>query len=212
MEANIPFQLQGPAGNLEGILHPVEGSRAYAVICHPHPLYGGTMDNKVVTTIASTLQKLGVNAVRFNYRGIGASEGAYGDISGEVSDAIAVSRWIQDQFDVDSMYFAGFSFGAFISAMAAKEMTQAIDVPHVLMVAPSVLHSPFEQALPLVAPATVIMGEEDEVVPFEEVSKWVEELAEVQFIPMPETSHFFHRKLLELRDHINTTYSPYILV
>lgn len=209
MSANISFEIQGKVGAIEGVLHPVESSQAYAVICHPHPLYGGTMNNKVVTTIATTLQKLGINAIRFNYRGIGKSEGSYGDMVGEVEDAISVSEYVLSSFDVGKLHFAGFSFGAYISAKAAQQLRDRVSVPHLMLVAPSVLHSPFENALPLAAPATVIMGEEDEVVPFDEVYKWVTGLEKVEFISMPETSHFFHRKLLDLRDHINAAYRDY---
>ena len=210
MDSADKLMIRGNEGAIEAVLHKVEGSNQYAVICHPHPLYGGTMDNKVVTTIATTLQKLGINALRFNYRSIGQSEGAYGNMVGEVDDALSVISHLLESYTVDHMYFAGFSFGAYIAAKAAKEQQSKISIPHLFLVAPSVLHSPFEQALPLVAPATVVMGEEDEVVPFDEVAKWVAGLTDVDFIPMPETSHFFHRKLLDLRDHINAVYSPYI--
>lgn len=202
--------LDGSAGRLESTLQLTSESRDGLVICHPHPLYGGTKDNKVVTTLANSAQTLGMNVVRFNYRGVGASEGQYGEIEGEVEDAIAVARWMTGHISLDRLFFAGFSFGSYIAAQAAKEMSGLIEVPHILMVAPSVLHSPFEQALPLVAPSTIIMGDADEVVPYDQVLEWSKQLEQNTFITMPETSHFFHRKLIDLREHINTTYTPYM--
>jgi alpha/beta superfamily hydrolase len=202
--------IDGPIGKLDSTLHMVNESRDGLVICHPHPLYGGTKDNKVVTTIANAAQALGMNVVRFNYRGVGASEGEYAEIEGEVQDAITVAKWLMEQIPLDRLFFAGFSFGSYIAAQAAKQLSGIIEVPHILIVAPSVLHSPFEQALPLISPSTIIMGDADEVVPYDQVVEWSKQLEQNTFITMPETSHFFHRKLIDLREHINTTYTPYM--
>ncbi|NVK38603.1 MAG: alpha/beta fold hydrolase [Gammaproteobacteria bacterium] len=197
--------IDGPCGHLEVALQETQGLAApYALICHPHPLHGGSMNNKVVTMSAKAYEDMGCNVVRFNYRGVGESQGEYGDNSGEVADAMAVVDWLLANREVSSMYFAGFSFGAYIAAQAAAN-TQAlgVDVRHVLLIAPSVLNSPFDQVTPFSIDTSIIMGDADEIVPFDEVQSWADQLyPPVEMLVMEEASHFFHGRLTELKGHI----------
>jgi alpha/beta superfamily hydrolase len=205
--------VEGKAGALQAALHMAKTpSQDFLIICHPHPLFGGTMDNKVVTTAAKTYLDAGINVVRFNYRGVGESEGLYGDMIGEVEDAQSIFDWMSCRYSVSRLFLAGFSFGSYIAAKLAKDLADNGGAPqHLLMIAPSVEHSPFEQATPLVSDCTVIMGEQDEVVPFEAVNNWVrsQDVA-VEFITQPEASHFFHRQLIVMRDHIKSVISRYL--
>src|SRR5215831_20082293 len=106
----------GPAGNLEAAIDSVDATpRAIAVVCHPHPLQQGTMQNKVVTTVARAFVKLGAHALRFNFRGVGASEGRYADGVGERADALAAIAWSRDRWPGLNLYLGGFSFGAAIA-------------------------------------------------------------------------------------------------
>ncbi len=197
--------IDGPSGQIEVALQETQASSApYAVICHPHPLHGGTMNNKVVTMSAKAYEDMGCNVVRFNYRGVGQSQGEYGDNAGEVADAMAVVNWLLVNRDVTSLYFAGFSFGAYIAAQAAAT-TQAlgVEVRHVLLIAPSVLNSPFAQVTPFTLDTSIIMGDADEIVPFDEVQNWADNLyPPVEMIVMEGASHFFHGRLTELKGHI----------
>ena len=115
--------ITGPAGDLEArIEDPVpagEPRSAVGVVCHPHPLHGGTMQNKVVHTVARAMQEAGAATVRFNFRGVGQSGGRYAAGAGEVDDAAAVIEWTRRHFDCDALWLAGFSFGAAVALQVA---------------------------------------------------------------------------------------------
>src|ERR1700733_1237011 len=114
--------IAGPAGALEAIAEDPGGQGpSYGVICHPHPLYGGTMDNKVVTTVARALHELGIPTLRFNFRGVGASAGAYDEGRGETADAEAAASWPEQHWPGRRMVIAGFSFGAYIALRLALQ-------------------------------------------------------------------------------------------
>lgn len=204
------FTIQGEQGLLEVALNEGKASTAYVIVCHPHPLHGGTMDNKVVTMTTKAYEDMGMNGVRFNYRGVGKSEGEYGDNSGEVSDAIAIVQWLLKNREVEELYFAGFSFGAYIAAQAAA-YTQAlasVKVQHVLLIAPSVLNSPFEQVTPFGIDTTIIMGDADEIVPYHDVANWAQSLyPPVEMITLEGAGHFFHGRLTELKGRIKGLFS-----
>ncbi len=220
------IQIKGETGNLQGAWHAVADSTDVLIICHPHPLYDGTMDNKVVTTLARTYLDLSVNVLRFNFRGVGQSEGQYGDISGEVQDCKSALKWLLEHHDIKRLFLAGFSFGAYVAAKVAfdfnvdfkAEATGAhlkeysgVKLEHLLLVAPSVINSPFERATPLVCPTTVVMGGQDEIVPYQEVSDWSDALyPPAQFIDMPDASHFFHGQLVVLKREIKACLAPHI--
>lgn len=200
--------IEGPAGLLEAAYHDV-GSDDVLLICHPHPLYQGTMNNKVVTYTGKTYMDLGINVMRFNYRGVGKSEGEYGEVSGEVQDGVAVARWLMEHKQPKRLFVAGFSFGAYIAAAIAQELQSNIRVPHLLLIAPSVDNFPFDEVTPFAVPTSVIMGEQDEVVSFASVEEWIEGLyPPVQFITLSEATHFFHGQLVILRDELKELLAP----
>ncbi|MEK8049648.1 alpha/beta fold hydrolase [Ideonella sp. DXS22W] len=193
--------IAGPAGALAcAIDEPpaearVDGApRGVAVICHPHPLHGGTMDNKVVQTIARAVLQLGFRAVRFNFRGVGESSGTYDDGRGETDDALAVVA-AHRQAGVP-LWLAGFSFGSFCAAQAAARLAEAgTPADRLALVGPAT--SRF--ALPAVPADTVVVhGEADEVVPLQATFDW----ARPQALPvtvLPGVGHFFHGQLTLLK-------------
>ena len=204
--------LQGPAGTLEAIIHRVSGSTKWAVVCHPHPLFGGTLNNKVVTTVAKLYESLGINVVRFNFRGVGSSEGEYGEGLGETLDALAVLRYVQEQEQAKALYVAGFSFGSYVAAQATYDLANqanACMVEHLALIAPSVEN--FSYPDPLVCPTTVVIAEEDEVVDADAGLEWAENLyPPVEVLEMEGASHFFHGQLIELRDRLKESISDHI--
>ena len=187
------FSIPGPVGNLEGITHlPDEAPRALAVVAHPLPTMEGTMENKVVTTLAKTFAELGFVALRFNFRGVGASEGSYDHGNGEVEDAIAVARYALHEYGDLPLVLSGFSFGGYVQARAAKSLHPR----RLVLIAPAVGRF----AMPDVPLDTlVIHGDQDEVVPLDAAMRW----AQPQHLPiviMPGAGHLFHGRLIELKE------------
>jgi alpha/beta superfamily hydrolase len=189
----------GPAGAIECAIDAPAGSHAglfpLAVLCHPHPLFGGTMDNKVVQTLARALVQRGHTAVRFNFRGIGASEGAWDEGRGEVDDALAVVGAFRSAGQ--RLVMAGFSFGGYVAANAAARL--AADPPEaaerLVLVSPAVVNFKVG-AVP--ADTLVIQGQADDVVPMAAVLEW----ARPQSLPVtvvPGAGHFFHGQLPVLK-------------
>ena len=191
--------IPGPAGNLEAVIEPpfTSARKLLGIVCHPHPLYQGNMNNKVVTTVTRVFQRLDIVPIRFNFRGVGASEGTYGDSIGEQADLRAVIKWLQSQFPDYTLLLAGFSFGSYIATKVATEVN-----PEVLItIAPPVHHNDFNSLPPIHFPWIVVQGEADEVVPPEAVFAWIDSLPiKPILIRMPEVSHFFHGHLIALRD------------
>lgn len=180
----------GPAGPLECVVDgPADAPKGLAVVCHPHPLFGGTMDNKVVQTLSRALVQLGWKTVRFNFRGIGASEGAWDDGVGEVDDALAVIA--HHRAPSQALLLAGFSFGAFVAAAAASRLPEAQRAERLVLVGPSTQ----KQLVPVVPANTVVIhGEADDVVPLASTLDW----ARPQVLPVivfPGVGHFFHGQL-----------------
>ena len=176
----------GPAGALECAIDAPHGApQAVLVICHPHPLYGGTLDNKVVQTVARAGLQLGCSTVRFNFRGVGASEGAWDDGAGEIEDALAVIAAHRDP--ALPLWLAGFSFGGYVAASAAQRLAeQGAPAAKLALVAPSTQ----KQAVPAVPADTVVIhGEADDVVPLAATLDW----ARPQVLPVsviPGVGHF----------------------
>jgi uncharacterized protein len=196
------FALSGPAGNLEGLVHlPDDAPRAIAVVAHPLPTQGGTMDNKVVTTLAKTFAELGFAALRFNFRGVGNSEGEFDSGNGEVEDVLAVTRHAQREYGDLPLILSGFSFGGYVQARAAEHLHPH---PHrLVLIAPAVGRTvpSFENstAMPPVRHDTLLVhGELDEVVPLAEVMKWARPL-HLPIVVLPEAGHFFHGRLNQLK-------------
>lgn len=195
--------LPGPVGTLEVAVDPPEAEVAaqpvIAVLCHPLPTEGGTMHNKVVTMAARSLRELGVTTVRFNFRGAGASEGAFDHGEGELDDLRAVAAWVRDTRPDAALWLGGFSFGAYVSLRGAMELQPSV----LISIAPPAGRWDFGRiALPDM-PWLVIQGEEDEVVDPQAVYDWLADSgAEAELVRIPQTSHFFHRKLTDLRGAI----------
>ncbi len=192
--------IQGPAGQLEAIVDHPESSnakKAVAICCHPHPLHAGTMTNKVIYTVARAQMSLGLTAIRFNFRGVGKSEGTYGEGLGEMDDLRAVIAWAKRNYPEHKVWLSGFSFGSWISAAVAHEY----DVEQLISIAPPVERGVFENMEHPYCDWLAIMGDEDEVVSFEATEDWIESLhPQPEWIVFKGAGHFFHSRLVELRD------------
>ncbi len=198
------YMIPGPLGALESLVYPVEHSPHVAVICHPHPLFQGTMHNKVIYTLSRAFYQNGITAVRFNYRGVGKSEGSFGHSIGEVEDLFAVVDWVKEHFQVTEFYFAGFSFGAYIAASGAAR----IPCKQLLTVAPAVTNQPYSSLPNISCPWWVLQGEKDEVIDPEAVYDWASRTMQthpnLHLVKIPEASHFFHGQLSTLRSIVET--------
>jgi alpha/beta superfamily hydrolase len=217
--------LEGPAGQLEakvtGILEEDSlRSQDIGIICHPHPLYQGTMDNKVVTTVTRAWRGLGLSTIRFNFRGVGQSEGQYGEGLGELEDLQAVLQWVQSMVPSAKVWLAGFSFGAVISAKVATECST---IQGLISIAPAVKFFDFLTESRPACPWVIVHGEQDEIVSLESVKTWYEQLKSlpliseiktselshteitnkpkqvIELISLPDATHFFHGKLNEIK-------------
>ncbi len=190
-----PLLINGPAGQLEILVEAPEtlsDSAPVAIICHPHPLYGGTMQNKVVHTLAKSCVELGMPAIRFNFRGVGASEGHFEHGLGEQQDCIAVAEWARQQYPNRPIRLAGFSFGSFVAYQAFAK----INVERLLLVAPPVGLFQFQQMDSINIPWCVIQGKQDEITPPDSVEVWVKsQNTAPKFYYLDDVSHFFHGKL-----------------
>lgn len=189
--------IPGAAGPLEAIVEDPGGEPpALAVVCHPHPLYQGTMRNKVVHTIARAANRLGAPAVRFNFRGVGHSGGGWDEGRGEIEDALAVVEWARARWPERPLWLAGFSFGAYVALRAAEIARPAA----LVTVAPPVSRFPVGAALDPACPWLVVQGQADELVDYREVVAWAAERpAAPRLALLDATSHFFHGRLGELQ-------------
>jgi alpha/beta superfamily hydrolase len=191
--------IPGPAGDLQAVVENPDASASalYGVICHPHPLYGGTLDNKVVTTLARALLDLGIPSVRFNFRGVGSSAGSFDQGKGETDDAIAVADWAAVRWP-GRMVAAGFSFGGFVALKLALHRPSA----HLVTVAPAIrLFEPTLERPP--CPWLIVQGDADDVVDPKDVAAWAATLAPPPHLVMlPGVGHFFHGRLNDLRDAV----------
>ena len=191
--------IAGQAGALEAIVEdPGVQSPSYGVICHPHPLYGGTMDNKVVTTVARALQETGIPTLRFKFRGVGASAGEFDQGVGETADADAVAAWGAERWAGRSLVIAGFSFGGYVALRLAQQR-----LPRCLItIAPAVQGFAASTAVPH-CPWLVVQGDADELVDPSRVIDWVNTLdPKPRLVVLPGVGHFFHGRLRELRDAV----------
>jgi alpha/beta superfamily hydrolase len=193
--SRFKLRIDGPAGKIETVVDdPGPARKGLALIAHPHPLHGGSLENKVVKTIADTLFDLGYVAVRPNFRGVGQSEGAYDDGRGEVQDMLAVHEFVSARYPGIPLILAGFSFGAFVQSVVAEQLHPR----HLLLVGPAVNMFRMGEAPPH---TIVIHGEHDEVAPTAAAREWAERHGFV-FALVRDTDHFFHKKLSELKEHI----------
>lgn len=206
-ERQAELLLPGPVGQLEVITtfpETPQASQTTTVICHPHPLFGGSLHNKVVTTLARCFNSLGLATVRFNFRGVGLSQGEYDAGNGESDDLLAILTWLKESRSESNTWLAGFSFGAYVAARVAKLWP----VKQLICIAPPIENFPFKELPPFPCPWLVVQGDEDEVVSPTAVFSWLNSLKPPpQIIKIEGASHFFHGKLIELRDSLTTTFN-----
>ncbi len=183
--------IDGPAGCIDiAVADPGEHRRGYAIVAHPHPLHGGTLDNKVVQTLAKAFYGLDYAALRFNFRGVGASAGAFDEGRGETEDLLAVAHYAHARFGSTEPWLAGFSFGCFVASEAARTLKSR----RLILVAPAVGRFAVGS---VPAETLIVHGEDDDVVPIKDVFDW----ARPQHLPIvvfPGTGHFFHGMLVPL--------------
>lgn len=195
------FSIEGPAGSLECLLEaPADTvTRGAAVVCHPHPVHGGTLQNKVAHTLARGFLNSGFHALRFNFRGVGKSEGSFDDGEGEVGDVLAAVDWLRRSSPGVPLWLSGFSFGAAMAVKAAIRQPPA----GLISVAPAVARFADNLDAQPQCPWLIVQGDEDELVDIDATLEWVNSLQ-----PGPEVAviagaeHFFHGKLVQLRDTV----------
>lgn len=172
-----------------------------AIVCHPHPLHQGTMDNKVVTSTIKAIADCNIPAVRFNYRGVGQSTGEHGHTVGETEDLLDIAHWLNQQLPNAELILAGFSFGAYIALKGALQLS----LKSMLAIAPAIPHhADYTQLAGQVScPYWVIIGAQDELVPVASVKEWHSCIqSPTRYIEFPDTTHFFHGKLLDLKNTV----------
>jgi alpha/beta superfamily hydrolase len=196
--AKESISITGAAGELEALTERPESfdGRRVAVLCHPHPQHQGTMLNKVVHTLARAMTDVGVLALRFNFRGTGASEGDYGDGLGELDDLTCVVGYVRHRWPDAELWLAGFSFGAVVSARAAINL----EATRLISIAPAVNILGRELTAAPAMPWLIIQGDADDVVPVDVVIEWVGSLdPQPDLKVLPDAGHFFHGQLVALR-------------
>ena len=205
-----PLRLEGGAGTIEALLEcpatldtgggapvVVSAPRSVALCCHPHPLYGGSLSNKVIHTVARAFVAAGVPALRFNFRGVGASAGVHDEGRGETEDLVAVAGQLRRRFPGADLWLAGFSFGAWVSLRATARLVPA----RLVTVAPPAGRWDFADIAAPACPWLLLQGTADELLDATEVETWARALSpEAQITLLPDASHFFHGRLHEVRD------------
>ncbi len=204
-EGESHFLLAGPAGDVDmWTLTPQAAETAtqakrsaVGIVCHPHSLHGGSMQNKVVHTVATAFSRMGMKVVRFNFRSVGKSQGEYAEGEGEMDDLRAVVDWVKAVLPSHDIWLAGFSFGAYVSIRVA----QSGGFAQLVSIAPPVGRFDFSDVVRPPCPWLVVQGDADEIVEADKVFAWCEQMPEPPAVwRMPGASHFFHQRLIELRD------------
>lgn len=195
------LRIKGPAGYIETVVEAPAGEpRGLALIAHPHPLKGGSLDNKVAWTLARAALACGLVAVRPNFRGVGASDGAFDHGIGETEDLLALAHAIEAHYGPLSWTLLGFSFGAYVQHRVAREL----HAQRLIMVGPALTMYEFE-ANPI--PTTIIHGRDDEVIPFAAAQAYAQAHG-IPLIEFPDTGHFFHGRLRELQTQVEALCRP----
>lgn len=201
-----PLVINGPAGALQAIAtcpqNAAEDGGNVTIVCHPHSLMGGTMNNKVVHTVARARRDKGHRVVRFNFRGVEKSAGEYDHGIGEQDDLLAVIDWVRRVRPSDRIWLAGFSFGSFVAASACPRAVERGDpVAHLLLIAPAVVNYDFERIAGFACPMALIYGDADEVVDSAEILKWYDTVqTPKQVFCLEGAGHFFHGRLTEVKN------------
>lgn len=194
------FNFPGTIGKMEGSLTIPDNVNTHyiAILGHPHSLQGGTMNNKVVTTMARAFKEMGIASIRFNFRGVGESAGVYDAGVGESEDMLLLAQtWLQKKPDT-KIIFAGFSFGSYVAYRAAALCQHAL----LITIAPSVHHYDYTEFVPMPAPWLVLHGDQDEVVPMSLIEDFVVRFPALDLLRFTDTSHFFHGKLILLKQRL----------
>ncbi|WP_339080008.1 alpha/beta fold hydrolase [Pseudomonas sp. TMP9] len=202
LSRETPLMIAGPCGQLEALRLDTLDARGVALICHPNPVQGGTMLNKVVSTLQRTARDCGLATVRFNYRGVGASAGSHDMASGEVDDAEAVAHWLRAQYPDLPLTLMGFSFGGFVAAaLGGRLEAQGVMPEKLFMLAPAVQRLTAETPPASHCPLVLIQPEDDEVIDPQTVYQWSAALGRAhELLKVAECGHFFHGKLTDLKD------------
>ncbi|NER59637.1 alpha/beta fold hydrolase [Pseudomonas sp. MAFF212428] len=197
-----PVFIDGPVGQLEALYLDVADARGIVLLCHPNPVQGGTMTNKVVSMLQRTARDAGYITLRFNYRGVGASAGSHDMGSGEVDDAQAAARWLLEKHPQLPLTLMGFSFGGFVAASLGGRLEAAgVALRHLFMVAPAVMRLGVADSLPQGCALSVIQPQADEVIDPQIVHDWSDALPRPhELLKVAECGHFFHGKLTDLKD------------
>jgi len=206
----VPLSLPGPAGALEALLQERDGAPATlaALVCHPHPLYGGTLHNKVVHRVAATLHGLGATVLRFNFRGVGKSEGRFDEGDGELEDARAMRAELARRCPGAHVWLAGFSFGSWIAArLAASDGT----IERLVLVAPPVSTQDFTAMHACAVPKLVVQGDADTICPPAALDReWPRWAEPKQRVDVAGASHFFDRQLAPLGDALAAALAAHV--
>jgi alpha/beta superfamily hydrolase len=201
------LRLAGPAGEIEALVETPAGLHAgdaaaparFAIVCHPHPLYGGTLDNKVVYTLARAFVELGAPSIRFNFRGVGASAGRYDEGRGETADALAVISHGRRRWPGAALWLAGFSFGGAVAVRAAAQAGPE----RLIAVAPGITRVAMEGVDSPACPWLIVQGDADDVIEPAAVRDWASRQSLAPTVRMlPGAGHFFHGRLHELREAV----------
>ncbi|WNW11711.1 alpha/beta fold hydrolase [Pseudomonas sp. DTU_2021_1001937_2_SI_NGA_ILE_001] len=197
-----PVFIDGPQGPLEALYQDLPDAKGVALICHPNPIQGGTMLNKVVSTLQRAARDAGFATLRFNYRGVGASAGT--SVAGveEIDDARAAARWLRQAQPELPMTLFGFSFGGYVAGALSGELEAAGErLRQVFLIAPAAARFKEADALAQSVPLTIIQPEADEVIEPGVVYDWSGALQRPhELLKVAECGHFFHGKLTDLKD------------
>lgn len=193
--------IPGNCGHLESLYSsPLAGSsEIVAVVCHPHPLHGGSMHNKVVTTIAKTFDSINAHTIRFNFRGVGDSIGEFDAGCGETEDLLSIIKWLKIKHPKAKIVTAGFSFGSYICCKAATKINPSM----LITIAPAIIRQNYENIPSFQGPWLLVQGTADELTDTNAVLAWAKkQIAPPKVITITNASHFFHGKLQLLQQQL----------
>lgn len=201
------YSLSGSAGQIELMFCEAPSAKAVAIMCHPHSQMGGSMDNKVVTTVTRAWRQLGYHTLRFNFRSVGQSSGIFDEGRGEQDDLAAVIQWGLTECSDLPVIIGGFSFGAYVALSFCQNYTPNA----LLLVAPPVQYQAFETLHLPQTKAYLVVAEKDDVVSTSDSLAWAESEPFLKVLNVPGATHFFHGKLLQIKDFVLQNMSPSVL-